>query len=130
MRAIAPTGESPPFRAGEYIKAYQFEGYSDDTFAETTTRTDRDNCADGTPTQFDLRMPDGSGLRITGCYGTAAQGVRLGSGCWMIGVESLDEDQPVDWKITHEPCCGGYQGRLTVDAPDEAVLTMRSARPQ
>lgn len=106
------------------MKTYQFQGYSDDTFAETTTRTDRDNCANGTPTQFELVMPDGSGIRITGCYGTKAQGSTLGKGCWMIGVESLDDDKPVDWKIGHEPSFGGYYGRLTVEAPDEAILTL------
>lgn len=99
------------------MKTYQFEGYSDDTFAEIST----DNCANGTPIQFEIKMPDGAGIRVTGCYGLRASGCILGDACWMIGVESLDEDNPADWEIRHKP---SFSGLLIVEVPDEALLTL------
>lgn len=118
-------GKRLSFTQLKNMKEYEFKGYSDDTFGEEINRESRCNNGDEKPIQFELRMPDGAGIRITGCYGTKAQGAMLGNGCWMIGVESLDEKRAVDWLVKLEPSYGGYQGRLTVQAPDEAVLTAR-----
>lgn len=100
------------------MKTLQFEGYSDDTFGEMTSRIDSDNCANGKPIQFDVKTPDGTGVRVSGCYGS-----QLGNGCWMIGAEALDEDKPVDWPIRLYPSHEGYRGRMEIDAPDDAEIT-------
>ena len=102
------------------MKTLKFQGYSDDIFIETTSRIEISNCANGKPLQFDVTMPNGEGIRVSGCY----DGSQLGSnGCWMIGVESLDEDKPIDWPIRVYPSHEGYCGLMEVDAPDNAVVT-------
>lgn len=101
------------------MKIYKFEGASDDTFGEyAVTSDDYDNCANGAPIRYRLATPNGAGIIVTGCY---AHGV-LGNGCWMIGVEAIDEDKQIDWQITHNPSHEGYRGQLLVVAPDDAEL--------
>jgi len=102
------------------MKKYVFEGWSDDTFGEYgITNEDYDNCANEEPIQFKLKMPDGSGLLITGCYGTKW----IGQG-WMIGVSTLSENISVNWKISIDPCFEQYRNQLTIEAPDEAKLEL------
>lgn len=101
------------------MQEFKFEGCSDDTFGEYgVTNDDYDNCASGEPIRFQLITPDGAGIIVTGCYGE-----KLGNGCWMIGAELLDEDKPVDWKITMNIAHEGYRNQMIVLAPDEAHLT-------
>jgi hypothetical protein len=111
------------------MKKYVFQGYSDDGFYEDgVTRESIDNCSDGTVMQFEVVMPDGAGVRVTGAYDVIVNGGigRLGKGCWMIGVETLDENKPVDWPITCRPSCDGYRGEMAVVAPGEARLCFRN----
>lgn len=102
------------------MKEFIFMGCSDDTFGEYgVTQDDYDNCSSGEPIQYKLSVGD-SGLVITGCYASAY--VSKGDG-WMIGVSNLNEDKPVDWNISLDPCFKGYKGKLVVVAPDNAKLT-------
>lgn len=114
------------------MKTLIFQGYSDDTFTETTTGESFDNCSNGVPIQFKVMMRDGSGIIVTGCYGTSTlRGDRvLGVNCWMIGVQSIHESKPVDWKITIEPSFDRYRNRLTVEAPDESILSLINKEPE
>lgn len=103
------------------MKTYIFEGYSDDTFGEyEQTDMDVDNCGNGRPIRYELKTPDGTGIKVTGLYND--ENDISDTGCWVIGVSALDEHKPVDWKITLEPSYEGYCNRLTVIAPDEARL--------
>jgi len=106
------------------MQTFKFEGHSDDTFGEYgITNIDHDNCASGSPIQFTIKMPDGSGIAVTGMY---CHGFHIGEG-WMIGAETLCEDNPVDWTITMKPSHEGYKNQLTVIAPDDAALVCVSA---
>ena len=101
------------------MKKFVFEGYSDDTFEEChITEKSYDNSASGKPIRFKLSIGDGSGIVVTGQYDPDNS-----SGCWMIGVHSLDEEKPVDWQITTKPSHGKYRNQLTVIAPDDTELT-------
>ena len=101
------------------MKTYQFHGYLDDGFHEVgVTNHSQGNCADGTVMQYEIVMPDGSGVRVTGAYDCG----NMGRGCWMIGVEALDEYKPIDWLIVCSPSYSGYYGMMTITAPDEARL--------
>ena len=97
------------------MKTLKFKGQSDDLFIELTTKTELCNNADDTPMFIDIKMPDGSGLRVGAFYGDAA--------CWMLGASSLEEDKPVQWPIRLNPCSGGYCGMMEIDAPEEAEVT-------
>ncbi len=104
------------------MKKYVFEGASDDTFGEyNETQVDYDNCASGEPIQFKVQAPDGSGVLVTGIYGGKYE---MGNGCWMIGVESLDEDEPVDWDIRTFPSYEGYRNRVVIVAPEDSVCKL------
>ena len=101
------------------MKAFRFEGYSDDTFGEVEQTSDEyDNCASGKPIQYELKTPDGAGVIVTGLYGNP---INKGAG-WMIGVETIDEGKPIDWPITMHPSHEGYWNQLAVLAPDDAEL--------
>jgi len=107
------------------MKRFQFMGNSDDTFGEySETKDDYDNCASGEPIQYEVSLSDGSGILVTGIYG-GKHG--MGNGCWMIGVESLDEDKPVDWVINMYPSHLDYHNLLIVVAPDDAVCRHRKS---
>lgn len=109
------------------MKTYVFQGYSDDAFYEDgVTRASIDSFDE--VMQLEVVMPDGAGVCVTGAYDVAVKGGigRLGKGCWMIGVEALDENKPVDWPITCRPSCDGYRGEMAVVAPDEARLCFRN----
>lgn len=108
-----------------------FEGYSDDGFSANSIHYD--NCANGCAIQFELRAPDNKGgIRVTGCYGTLAKKTEdygcnhmpmLGcSGCWMIGVEQLDESELVDWSASFDLAGNRYRNRLKIVAPKGALL--------
>lgn len=110
------------------MKTYVFEGYSDDGFYENgVTRYSIDNGSNETVMQFEVVMPDGAGVRVTGAYDVAVKGGigRLGNGHWMIGIEALDETKPVNWPISCNPSYKGYRGKMMVSAPDEAKLCLR-----
>lgn len=101
------------------MKVFRFQGYSDDTFGEyNITNDDYDNCASGTPIQYELKTPDGSGIIVTGLYNSK---ITKGDG-WMIGVNIISEDKPVDWNITLQPSHEGYRNQLIVEASDDAGL--------
>lgn len=101
------------------MRAFLFEGRSDDTFGEyKTTKIDYDNCASGEPIQYKLATPDGAGIIVTGLY---CNEINKGAG-WMIGVETLDEDKAIDWPIQMYPSHEGYRNRLSVFAPLDAEL--------
>lgn len=103
------------------MKIFIFEGASDDTFGEYLQISDSyDNCGNGMPIRYKLHIEDGSGIIITGCY---AHKDGLGDGCWMIGVENIDEENPVDWPCLINPGYANYRGQLSVHAPDDATLT-------
>ena len=102
------------------MKAFKFQGYSDDTFGEyNITNDDYDNCASGEPIQYLLQTPDGAGIIVTGLYGHKINKSVL----WMIGVEAVSEQKTIDWEITIKPNHEGYRNQLIVIAPDNAKLT-------
>ena len=102
------------------MKTFKFEGCSDDTFGEyAITSDDFDNCASGDPIKYRLATPDGAGIVITGQHSPEPDD----SGCWMIGVNLIDEDKPVDWKILTTPAHKRSRNQLIVEAPDDAELT-------
>lgn len=101
------------------MKTFKFQGYSDDTFGEyAITNEDYDNCASGKPIQFELKTPDGAGIVITGLY---CNQINKGDG-WMIGVNTINEDKPIDWEVSMNPSHEGYRNQLIVIAPDDAEL--------
>lgn len=102
------------------MKTFRFQGHSDDTFGEyAQTDDDYDNCASGQPIQYELKMPDGAGIIVTGLY---CNPINKGDG-WMIGVNTIDEKKPIhDWTLELHPSHEGYRNQLTVVAPDDAQL--------
>jgi len=111
---------------GGKVRIYVFEGHSDDTFGEYgQTNDDYDNCASGEPIRYRLATPDGAGIVVTGMHCYPGQ---VGAG-WMIGVETLYEDMPVDWPTTMRPSYEGYRNQLTVEAPDDAELVCLNRKP-
>ena len=100
------------------MKEFVFNGHSDDTFGEyKQTNDDHDNCASGEPILYELKKPDGAGILVSGTYSVN------GTGCWMIGASLIDEDKPVDWKITMNISRDKYFNEMVVEASDDAELT-------
>jgi len=102
------------------MKTFAFEGESDDIFGETN-RTGQEHCnfASGEPIVYKLSAPDGSGILITGLWGT--QIGSEGDG-WVICVNTLDEEKKIDWPIRMYPSNGGYKNKLVVEAPEDVTL--------
>ena len=95
----------------------RFEGYGDDAFMERTSRTHFDNAASGKPIVFEVRAPDGSGMRVWGLYSPQDEPEPVG--CWTIGLQPLDEflgipPWPMRWVSTS---AGGESAVLVVTAP-------------
>lgn len=103
------------------MKKFIFNGNSDDTFGEyNETNIDYDNCASGSPIQYKLVNSDGAGVVVTGLYGHS---FHVGHG-WTIGVNTLDEDKPIDWSFDLSPSHEGYRNKLTITTPDDVVLEL------
>jgi len=110
------------------MKQLRFEGFSDDTFGDSTTGMDHDNCANGRPIVF--RATSGNyGLFVFGTY-DCQRHIFPDSlpGCWMIGIQQINEDVPIpDWNIRFENSTRnrsgcGYSPILTIDAPDDVKI--------
>jgi len=106
------------------MKTLRFEGYSDDTFGELTTREDYDNCASGEPIIFKVWSGQANdGLYVFGQY---CPGPLTG---WMIGVGRLndDDDQHMpDWPIRLQSGIDrdrSYSPQLIIDAPDDVIIS-------
>lgn len=99
-----------------------FQGHSDDTFGEYgRSNQDSDNCATGRPIVFKVVCPDGAGLHVWGLYGVG-QSPRDAPGCWVIGIQQLDEDVPLpDWRMRWYSA--GYSPILEIYAPADAIVT-------
>jgi hypothetical protein len=101
------------------MKQFKFESYSDDTFGEYgITDDDFNSCADDTPISYKLSTPDGTGIIVTGRFSPDTDV----SGCWEIGVHAIDDEKPVDWKISMNLAQKAYRNQLIVIAPDDAEL--------
>jgi len=105
------------------MKTFKFQGYSDDTFGEyEQTDIDYDNCGNGKPIEFELKDKSGKGVRIIGLYGN--DHINKSRGCWMIAVGAIDEDMPIDWKVTITPSYEGYRNQCVVECPDDIELVL------
>jgi len=102
------------------MKQFRFMGYGDDTFGEyEQTHSGYDNSGSGEPIQYELKVPGGAGIIVTGPY---CHPVNIGDG-WIIGANVISEEDTVDdWTIIMFPSYEGYRNLLIVDAPDDAVL--------
>lgn len=99
----------------------RFEGYSDDTFGELTTGIDHDNCANGRPMLFKVCSGD-EGLIVHGQYNNLTW-PNSAPGCWMIGVQQLEEDVPLPaWPMRFETGKSGYTPTLIIEAPDDVEI--------
>lgn len=105
------------------MKELQFEGYSDDTFGERTTREDYDNCASGEPIIFKVWSATANdGIYVVGHY---CPGPLTG---WMIGVGRLNEDDYCHMPKWPMRFVADYvNGRpyspiLVVEVPDDATV--------
>ena len=105
------------------MKAFRFEGYSDDTFGEyESTNDDYDNCASGKPIVWQIKAGN-EALLVVGQYGM--------TGNWMIGIANADADDGDDEECKPIPDWGyqirqgerPYTPALFINAPDNAVLT-------
>lgn len=105
------------------MKTLRFEGYSDDTFGESTTREVYDNCASGRPIIFKVWSAKANdGLYVVGQY---CPGPLTG---WMIGVGRLNEDDDEhmpDWPIRFQSGLDQqrtYSPQLIIEAPDDVTV--------
>jgi hypothetical protein len=106
------------------MKTLRFEGFSDDTFGELTTREDYDNCASGDPIVFLVSSSEGS-LLVTGQY---CPGDATG---WQISIARADEDDdtPIPaWPMRIEHAERSYSPRLVIEAPDDVTVTHQPQR--
>ena len=96
----------------------KFEGHSDDTFGEYGwTSDDYDCCASGAMIVFRVTAGE-EGLHVCGQY-SGKQWPREMPGCWVVGVQPLDEDVPLPkWPMRFESGDSGYSPRLVIDAPE------------
>jgi hypothetical protein len=106
------------------MKTLRFEGSSDDTFGEMTTREDYDNCASGEPIIFKVfsKAAD-EGFYVVGQY---CPGPLTG---WMIGVGRHHEDDDAHmpaWPMRIEQSLGKhptpYSPTLIIEAPDDVTV--------
>jgi hypothetical protein len=100
-------------------KTLRFEGFSDDTFGELTTREDYDNCASGEPITFLVKSSEGE-LMVQGQY---CPGPATG---WLIGIARHDEDddKPIPaWPMHFEHAEREYSPRLVIEAPDDVTVS-------
>lgn len=102
----------------------RFEGRSDDTFGEYAHfRDDYDNCASGNPIVWRIDAGDAGGMYVWGQY-SGRDWPRDAPGCWVIGVQRLDDDIPIPgWPLRVDNADNGYSPALVIDAPDDASLT-------
>jgi hypothetical protein len=106
----------------------RFEGFSDDTFGESATGIDHDNCANGKPIVFRVTAGN-NGLFVFGVY-DCVRHIFPDSlpACWMIGIQQIDEDVPIpDWNIGFENSTSnryscGHSPVLLIDAPDDVKI--------
>lgn len=97
------------------MKIFKFWGESDDIFCFSVNGRDDEVGSYGRPTTMRLTDVDGSGMHVTGLYAP-----NNASGCWMIGISQIDEDEKLpDWKMTWKAPGGrGYSVELTIEAPN------------
>ena len=110
------------------MKTLKFEGASYDTFGEMgIDGTDHDNCANGKPIVFKLSAEENGateGMFIYGMYANHQMPIET-PGCWMVGVQNLEDDQPLpNWNIRIENGSCEYSPTLLVDVPDNYELTL------
>lgn len=122
-----------------------FEGHSDDTFGwfissggrrdpSAPREDDHDNAATGKPIVFRVADRSGHGLFVWGLY-SPAHAPRATPGCWVIGIQQLDEGRPLpSWPMTwataechNRTSAFGYSPILEIDAPDDADITLVGA---
>ena len=102
------------------MKTLVFEGHSDDTFGEETTTND--NCGNGRPIVLRVEA-DGQGMYVWGLYSYEAPSEC--PACWVVGLQQLDEDRRLPpWPMTWGVSDGGYSPKLTVEAPDDVVVSL------
>lgn len=109
------------------MKPLIFRGYSDDTFGEYgRTNDDYDNSANGDLIVFKVHVPNALdlGLYVWGHYSPKG-GPQ--TGCWVIGVQQLDEGIPLpSWPMRFETHKEGdriyYSPNLIIDAPGNVVV--------
>lgn len=103
------------------MKNLRFEGHSDDTFGEYgLTNEDFGNCATGTPFVCRIVSDSGEGLHVWGQY-AGKDWPNKAPGCWMVGIQQLDEDRPIpNWPMRFTS--GGYTVELHIEAPDDVTL--------
>lgn len=99
-----------------------FIGHSDDTFGEYGVfQDDYDCCASGRPIVWEVKCGD-EGLFVFGQYG-GRDWPSKSPGCWMIGVQQLDEDIPLpNWPMQFRTADSGYSPELLINAPDGTVI--------
>jgi len=104
------------------MKTLRFEGFSDDTFGETTRGPEHDNCASMKPIIFKVWSESAKdGLFVTGQY---CPGPSTG---WMIGISRLSDDdsRPIpNWPMRFEHGEKPYSPSLVIEAPDDAIITL------
>lgn len=100
-------------------KTLRFEGYSDDTFGEVTTRDDVDNAASGNPIMFRVQSP--STLDSLLVFGQYCPGPATG---WVIGVGGVAGDVHLPlWPMRFDRSERPYSPALLIDVPDDATVT-------
>jgi hypothetical protein len=104
------------------VKRLEFEGHSDDTFGEYVTfGDDYDCCASGAMIVFRVKAGD-EGLHVCGQY-SGKQWPDSMPGCWVVGVQPLDEDVALPkWPMRFEDGGSGYSPKLVIDAPDDVRI--------
>jgi hypothetical protein len=113
----------PPTGWETSVKKLEFQGYSDDTFACEGPRidVDCDNAGSGKPVTMRLDSAEGS-LVVRGQY---APGPCAG---WLIGIapaeNGRDEQHIPAWPIQFGRSEREYSPKLTIEAPDDVVVTL------
>lgn len=102
-------------------KTLRFEGYSDDTFAETNmTREDLDNCASCEPVQCIVDAGTFGRVMVVGQFSRAS----AGNGCWMAGLSKVDEEDTLpNWNFRITEGMSPYSIALEMDVPEDFQLT-------
>jgi hypothetical protein len=106
----------------------QFEGYGDDTFCERTRKLSFDNAATGRPIVFEVKAPDGDGMRVWGLYSPKDEPEPVG--VWTIGFQPLDEGVPIpEWPFWWDGVTrDGESARFVVDAPEGVTVRCLNKR--
>ena len=102
------------------MRILKFYGVSDDLFEieGTPGRGKSEEPDEREPGTVEIKDSKGSGLRVYCQYAVT------GNGCWMVGIAPMDEDVPIpDWSMKFTLGGRGYSAMLTLEAPDDAVVS-------